>query len=60
MSHKKKAYQKMIAGGVVPKRTHHSADAVMLEGDALAAPLEESMWIKQYKTGGAEYETDNT
>ena len=34
MSHKKKAYQKMIAGGAAPKRTHHSADAVMLKGDA--------------------------
>lgn len=31
MSHKKKAYQKMISGGTVPKRTHYSADAVMLE-----------------------------
>ncbi|MBP5362017.1 MAG: hypothetical protein J6Y71_03175 [Ruminococcus sp.] len=34
MSHKKKAYQKMIACGAVPKRTHHSADAAIPEGDA--------------------------
>ena len=34
MSHKKKAYQKMLASGAVPKRTHYSSGAVQFEGDA--------------------------
>ncbi|MBO7396231.1 MAG: hypothetical protein J6U16_08995 [Ruminococcus sp.] len=33
MSHKKKAYQNMLANGM-PKRTRYSADTVQLGGDA--------------------------
>ena len=33
MSHKKKAYQNMLANGM-PKRDNYSADAVQLDGDA--------------------------
>lgn len=34
MSHKKKAYQKMLENGAPPKRGSTSSDAVYLEGDA--------------------------